>query len=155
MIEVLAAMLFGFLLIGLEAIVPGGVLGVLGFCCLVFSAYLSHEAYGGWFAPAATFLVGSLGATLLVFIEFKWLSKSKVGKSLFLAHADDGISNSKISPDDVLAKEGESLTDHHPEGIVSIDGKNYDAVCEDGFLPKGSKVKVTGMDDFRIRVRRL
>ena len=155
MTEVIAAMLFGFALIGLEAIVPGGILGVLGFVCIVFSAYLSHQAFGGWFAPCVTFLVGSLGGIFMVFVELKWLSKSKLGKSLFLAHADDGISNSKISPDDVLAKEGESLTDHHPEGIVSIDGKNYDAVCEDGFLPKGSKVKVTGMDDFRIRVRRL
>ena len=155
MTEVIAVMLFGYALIGLEAIVPGGVLGVLGFCCIVFSTYLSHEAFGGWFAPSVTFLVGSLGAILLIFLEFKFLSKSKLGKSLFLASADDGVSNSEISPNDVLGKQGESLTDHHPEGMVSLDGKSYDAVCEDGFLPKGCKVKVTGLDDFRIRVRRL
>jgi membrane-bound serine protease (ClpP class) len=155
MTEVIAAMLFGFALIGLEAIVPGGVLGVLGFFSIIFSAYLSHKAFGGWFAPSVTFLVGSLGAILLVFIEFKWLAKSRLGKSLFLASADDGVSNSEISPDDVLGKQGESLTDHHPEGLVSLDGKSYDAVCEDGYLPKGCKVKVTGLDDFRIRVRRL
>ena len=106
MTEVIAAMLFGFVLIGLEAIVPGGVLGVLGFFSIIFSAYLSHKAFGGWFAPSVTFLGGSLGAILLVFIEFKWLAKSRLGKSLFLASADDGVSNSKISPDDVLGKEG-------------------------------------------------
>lgn len=155
MTEVIAVMLFGYVLIGLEAIVPGGVLGILGFCCIVFSAYLSHKAFGGWFAPSVTFLVGFLGAILLVFLEFKWLSKSKLGKSLFLANADEGVSNLEISPDDVLGKHGESLTEHHPEGMVSLDGKSYDAVCEDGFLPKGCKVKVTGLDDFRIRVRRL
>ena len=155
MTEVIAAMLFGFALIGLEAIVPGGVLGVLGFFCIIFSAYLAHDAFGGWFAPSVTFLVGSLGAILMVFVEFKWLAKSRLGKSLFLASEDDGVSNSEISPDDVLGKEGESLPDHHPEGMVSLDGKSYDAVCEDGYLPKGCKVKVTGMDDFRIRVRRL
>ena len=155
MIEVLVAMLFGFLLIGLEAIVPGGVLGVLGFCCLVFSAYLSHEAFGGWFAPAATFLAGSLGAILLVFIEFKWLSKSKLGQDLFLAKVDDGVSNSEVSPEEVVGKQGESLTDHRPEGMVSISGKSYDAVCEDGYLPKGCKIKVIGLDDFRIRIKRL
>ena len=155
MTEVVAAMLFGFALIGLEAIVPGGILGVLGFVCIVFSAYLSHQAFGGWFAPSATFLVGSLGAIFMVFVELKWLSKSKLGKNLFLSSVDDGVSNSEISPEEVLGKQGESLTDHHPEGMVSIAGKSYDAVCEDGYLPKGSKIKVIGLDDFRIRIRRL
>lgn len=155
MTEVIAAMLFGFALIGLEAIVPGGILGVLGFVCIVFSAYLAHEAFGGWFAPLVTFLVGSLGAILMVFLEFKWLAKSTLGRSLFLANEDNGVSNPEVSPHDVLGKEGKSLTDHHPEGMVSLEGKSYDAVCEDGYLPKGCKVKVTGLDDFRIRVRRL
>ena len=155
MIEVFATMLFGFVLIGLEAIVPGGILGVLGFLCILFSTYLAHAAFGGWLAPALTFLIGSLCAIFLVFLEFKWLSQSKLGKSLFLSSEDDGLSNARIPPEDVLGKQGESMTDHHPEGIVSINGKNYDAVCEDGFLPKGCKIEVTGMDDFRIRVRRL
>jgi membrane-bound ClpP family serine protease len=155
MTEVIVAMLFGFALIGLEVIVPGGILGILGFFCIVFSAYLSHKAFGGWFAPSVTFLIGSLGAILMVFVEFRWLAKSRLGKSLFLATADDGVSNIEISSSEVLGKHGESLTDHHPEGIVSLDGKSYDAVCEDGYLPKGSKVQVTGLDDFRIRVRRL
>ena len=155
MTEVIAAMLFGFALIGLEAIVPGGILGVLGFVCIVFSAYLAHEAFGGWFAPLVTFLVGSLGAILMVFLEFKWLAKSSLGKSLFLNNEDDGVSNAEVSSDDVLGKEGKSLTDHHPEGMVSLEGKSFDAVCEDGYLPKGCKIKVTGRDDFRIRVRRL
>ena len=65
------------------------------------------------------------------------------------------MSSSEVSPDEVLGKEGKSLTDHHPEGMVSLEGKSHDAVCEDGYLPKGCKVKVTGLDDFRIRVRRL
>lgn len=155
MTEVLAAMFFGFVLIGLETIVPGGVLGILGFCCIIFSAYVAHQAFGGWFAPSITFLIGSLGAILMVFLQFKWLANSKLGNCLFLSSADDGVSNSGISPDEVLGKQGESLTDHHPEGMVSLNGKSYDAVCEDGYLPKGCQVKVTGLDDFRIRVRRL
>ena len=91
----------------------------------------------------------------MVFVELKWLSKSKLGKNLFLSSVDDGVSNSDVSPEEVVGKQGESLTDHRPEGMVSIAGKSYDAVCEDGYLPKGSKIKVIGLDDFRIRIRRL
>ena len=78
MIEVIAILLFAFLLIGLEAIVPGGVLGILGFCCIVFSAYQAHLAFGGWFAPMLTFILGSVAAVIIVFVELKWLSKSKI-----------------------------------------------------------------------------
>lgn len=155
MIEVIAILLFAFLLIGLEAIVPGGVLGILGFCCIVFSAYQAHLAFGGWFAPMLTFILGSVAAVMIVFVELKWLSKSKLGKSMFLSSATGGTSNESFSTEEVMGKKGEALTDHRPEGSVSIDGKTYDAVCVDGYLPKGSKVRVTGLDDFRIRIARL
>ena len=49
---------------------------------------------------------------------------------------------------------GKILTDLHPEGVVVVEGKNYDAVSEDGFLSKGTKIRVSGKDDFRIRVRK-
>jgi membrane-bound ClpP family serine protease len=91
----------------------------------------------------------------MVFVELKWLSKSKLGKDLFLDKVDDGVSNSEVSPEEVVGKQGETLTDHRPEGMVSISGKSYDAVCEDGYLPKGCKIKVIGLDDFRIRIKRL
>ena len=73
MTEVIAAMLFG-LAYWPGSDCSGGILGVLGFVCIVFSAYLAHEAFGGWFAPLVTFLVGSLGAILMVFLSSSgWL----------------------------------------------------------------------------------
>ena len=46
-----------------------------------------------------------------------------------------------------------TLTEHKPEGIVLLDGENYDAYCEDGLLQVGEPVIVTGVDDFRIRIK--
>jgi hypothetical protein len=46
MIEVIGVLCLCYLLIGLEAIVPGGVLGVLGFLGLFFAAYFSHFSTG-------------------------------------------------------------------------------------------------------------
>ena len=62
-----------------------------------FAAYLAQVEFGGWFAPSLTFLLGGLGALILVFIEFKWLSKSPLGKRLFMDRAIEGGSNKEVA----------------------------------------------------------
>ena len=153
MTTVLGILLISYLLIGFEAIIPGGVLGILGFAGLCLASYYAHLEFGGWFAPSITFLLGGMGAIALIFAEFKWLSKSPLGKNLFLSKTVSGSSNVDERDPDIVGKTGESITELHPEGLVRIGDKEYDAFCEEGLLPKGSKVFVTGMDDFRIRIR--
>ena len=153
MTSVLGILLISYLLIGFEAIIPGGVLGILGFVGLCIASYYAHVEFGGWFAPSITFLLGGMGAIALVFAEFKWLSKSPLGKNLFLSKTVSGSSNVDEKEPDIVGKTGESITELHPEGLVRIEDKEYDAFCEEGLLPKGSKVLVTGLDDFRIRIR--
>ena len=155
MTEIILCILFGYLLIGLEAIVPGGILGILGFCSIVGAAYCAHLEVGGIFAPSITFLTAGLGAVALVFLEFRWLSESKLGKNLFMGASTGGVSNAALAESELIGLNGKIITDLHPEGIVSVDGKSYDAVSEDGFLSKGTKIKVSGKDDFRIRVQKL
>ena len=153
MTTVLGILLISYLLIGFEAIIPGGVLGILGFAGLCLASYYAHLEFGGWFAPSITFLLGGMGAIALVFAEFKWLSKSPLGKNLFLSKTVSGSSNVDERDPGIVGKTGESITELHPEGLVRIGDKEYDAFCEEGLLPKGSKVLVTGLDDFRIRIR--
>ena len=153
MTTVLGILLISYLLIGFEAIIPGGVLGILGFAGLCIASYYAYIEFGGWFAPSITFLLGGMGAIALVFAEFKWLSKSPLGKNLFLSKTVSGSSNVDERDAGIVGKTGESITELHPEGLVRIGDKEYDAFCEEGLLPKGSKVLVTGLDDFRIRIR--
>ena len=155
MTYIIGIVLLSYVLIAFEAIVPGGVLGLLGLIGLFIAAYLAHAEFGGWFAPALTFLGSALGAMIIIFIEFKWLSKSRIGQKLFLSSSVKGSSNQFKRAPDLVGEPGHSLTDLHPEGIVLVKSKKYDAYSTDGFLPKGSSVKVTGMDDFRIRVSAL
>ena len=153
MIEVIGVLCLCYLLIGLEAIVPGGVLGVLGFLGLFFAAYLAQVEFGGWFAPSLTFLLGGLGALILVFMEFKWLSKSPLGKRLFMERAIEGGSNKEVATSEVLGKTGKTLTDLHPEGRIQVDEEIFDAVSEDGLIQKGISVKVISIENFCLRVR--
>ena len=153
--SILTAVFFGYILILVEGFIPGGVFGMAGAFCIAVGAYFVHQEFGGFIAPTLTFLIGALGGLIIVFLEFKWLSRSKFGKKLFLSSSTDGVSNKKLPGKEIVGCQGKTLTEHKPEGIVLLDGKNYDAYCEDGFLPVGESIIVTGVDDFRIRVKKL
>ena len=132
---------------------PGGVLGVLGFLGLFFAAYLAQVEFGGWFAPSLTFLLGGLGALVLVFMEFKWLSKSPLGRRLFMERSIEGGSNKEVATSEVLGKNGKTLTDLHPEGRIQVEQEVFDAVSEDGLISKGTTVKVISIENFCLKVR--
>ena len=154
MVKIITALLFGYLLIALEAIVPGGVLGILGFICIIASSYFAHIEYGGWVIPLCIFIVGGMGGVMLVFLQFKWLSTSNFGKKMFV-HSTSG----KLSPDEdlteLIGKEAITLTDHHPEGFVEINYRTYDSFSSSGYIPKGSAIEITGVDTFRLIVKPL
>ena len=151
--SILIAVFFGYILILVEGFIPGGVFGIAGVFCIAIGAYFAHQEFGGFIAPTLTFLIGALGGLIIVFLEFKWLSRSKFGKKLFLSSSTDGVSNKRLPGNEIIGSQGKTLTEHKPEGIVLLNGKNYDAYCEDGLLPKGKPIIVTGKDDFRLRVK--
>jgi len=48
---------------------------------------------------------------------------------------------------------GKVLSDLRPVGMVLIDGARYEALAEAGFIPAGTKVKVTVVESNQIKVR--
>ena len=64
-----------------------------------------------------------------------------------------GTSNKIQTDKSLVGQKGITSTDLHPEGLVKVNANEYDAFSEDGFLCKGTQVQVTGIDNFRIRVR--
>lgn len=151
---VIGLIVISYTLIFFEALVPGGILGLLGFTCLVAASVMAHGEFGGWFAPTATFLAGGLGAVILVFIELKWLEGNRFGSNLFLGRQVDGSSNAPVAPDDVIGKKGLAATPFKPEGIIRIEKEQFDAFCEDGYVSKGTSLVVSGKDGFNLRVRK-
>ena len=153
--SILIAILFGYILILVEGFMPGGIFGLGGAFCIALASYFAYQEYPGFLAPVITFTLGMSGGLAIVFLEFKWLSKSKLGKSIFLSSTTDGISNEALPGEEVSGLQGISRTEHKPEGIVLLNGKNYDAYCTDGFLPKGKSIIVTGKEDFRLIIKEI
>ena len=152
--SVLITIFFGYLLILVEGFLPGGIFGLFGAVCILIASYFAYSNLGGIVPSLITFLLSSAGGLLILFLQFKWLSKSKLGSTFFLSKKNEGLSNENLPTSEIIGCEGKALTAHKPEGIVWLNGKNYDSFCEDGLLQAGKKVIVVGIDDFRIRVRK-
>lgn len=153
--SILIAILFGYILLLVEGFMPGGIFGLGGAFCIALASYFAYQEYPGFLAPVMTFTLGMFGGLAIVFLEFKWLSKSKFGKSIFLSSTTDGISNEALPGEEIIGLQGISLTEHKPEGIVLLNGKNYDAYNTEGFLPKGKSIIVTGKEDFRLIIKEI
>ena len=102
----------------LEAIVPGGVLGLLGFICLLASAYFAHLEYGGLAIPLL--MLSSLGGLWWCYHCFSSIPVA-VGKQIWKKHvcSCNQWKKSRIPRTSTIlvGKTGIAETDHHPEGF--------------------------------------
>jgi len=62
---------------------------------------------------------------------------------------------SNEASDDMLGKEGRTLTELRPSGFATIEGEKYDVLSEGGFIPKGIQIKVVRVEGSKIIVRRV
>lgn len=147
-------MLLGFALIMVEIFIPGGVVGAVGGLCLLISIILAFNSFGMEGAIVA-FLVALVGLGICLFVEFKILPKTPVGRRLFLQDRVEGKSQRDVADQSLVGKEGSSLTTLSPSGYVLVDGQRYEAYCRSGFLDKGEKVRVESFDQFKITVSKV
>ncbi len=144
--------LIGLILLGFEVFVPGGILGVLGGLAMIAGVVLSFLDYGqsgGWTALG----VASLAVGGLLFFEFRVLPRTRLGRRLFLDSSIKGTSQPAVAESaSVVGHAGETLTPLSPSGYVDIDGRRYEAFSRSGYVPKGTTVRVVGVDNFRLIV---
>lgn len=142
----------GLVLIAVEVIVPGGILGAVGALMMLGGCVMSFMNYGtlGGIAASATALVL---AFLALYVEFRILPKTAVGKRAFLHKQVTGVSAAYGKETHTLVgKSAEALTMLSPSGYVRVDGKRYEAFCQSGQAPAGTPLEVIGADNFRLIV---
>jgi len=151
--------IFGFILAALvlvffEVILPGGVLGVLAALCVLMATWMGYAELG---APGAiaVFLGSTLAIALLVYFEFKYISKTRLGRSFFLKTTVTGHSNELNKEDSIIGREGITLTRLNPSGKVAIEGQSYDAHSQDGYIDAGQPISVISKDSFQLIIKKL
>ena len=137
----------------LELLLPGGVLGVLAAISLLIATWFGFDSYG-FFGGLVVFFGTLVALVLLSFIEFKLMVKTPYGKKFLLDTAIEGRSNKAQAEDLIIGKEGIALTRLNPSGKVSINGKNYEAHSQDGYVENGEKIVVVTQDNFKLIIKK-
>ncbi len=143
----------GILLIVAEVIVPGGILGTIGALMMFCGCILAFMNFGNTVGLIAVLTALVLGG-LAVYLEFRYLPKTKIGKRAFLTAEITGVSEA-IGDEarKLVGKTAEAITLLSPSGYILVDGQRYEAFCQSGQVPAGSALEIIGADNFRLIVR--
>ena len=154
-LEGLIVILFilGIILVVIEMITPGvpGILGLFHVCVILTAQVVS---------PSVLILI--IAAVLLVITAMLiWLYKSatkggRVSKLLMLntrTSSEEGYTSTSSS-NDLVGLEGITTTVLRPAGTGDFQGRKLDVVTDGEFIPKGTPIRITKVEGFRIVVEK-
>lgn len=141
----------GLLLLALEVVVPGAILGVVGGVLLligVIAAFDTYGAGGGAIATGAALLAGCV----TLYLEFVLLPKSRLAKTFSMTATVDGRSQPAVADRAVIGRRAVAVTTLAPSGVVELDGKRYEAFARTGHVRAGTALEIVDIDTFRLIV---
>ncbi len=145
----------GIVLILLELVLPGGIIGIFGFGAFLASFFMAGENFIHiGISLLIAFSISILACVVMIKVYDK---KMKFFKKLILSDSTSTelgyVSNQNRT--ELIGKIGICLTDLRPSGTVVIDEERIDVVTEGSFISKGSQVKIIKVEGSRIVVREL
>jgi len=142
----------GIILLALEIVTPGPLCGITGCICMalgVAKAFALYGAVGG--GVAVVLALAALAA--VIYLEFVWLPRSRLVKQFSMDTTLHTTSQPPpAEPEQVVGREAEAETTLAPGGYVRVDGRRYEAFCRSGHAEAGERLKVVGLDNFRLIV---
>ncbi len=144
----------GLILIALEIIVPGGILGAFGVIALLGAIAIGFVAFGPQGGILAAVAVLIFSAVILA-VWLKLFPRTRMGKALTLQKDGRSFKTDPTTPSPLLGKEGVAASNLQLSGIATIDGRRTDVVAESAFIPAGARVKVVKVEGHRVVVREI
>lgn len=142
----------GLILLAIELVVPGGVLGVAG-GVLLFGGVCMAFYYFGLSGGMTASIVALLLLGLTFYLEMVWLPRSRMAKHLTMDATIDSVSQPPLAKEiDVVGRDAVALSTLAPTGFVQVNGRRYEASCRSGYAAVGETLKVVGLDAFRLIV---
>lgn len=154
MSRILLFYLGGLLLIFLELYLPGGILGTIGSVLIVVSMVYAYRILPQQ-APLIIAFQILLGG-ILIYLWIKQLHRTRWGKKLILEEQEDtskGYVAQEKDLENLVGKEGITLTLLRPGGIAEIEGRRVGVVTEGIYVRKGKKVRVLEVTGNQLRVK--
>ena len=146
----------GLLLILAEVFVPsGGMIGLCALACLGLSLWYAFDLStmtGAWFL-----LIEVVVLPATIALAFSLWSRSPLARKMFLAPPSDeelGASHDEHRLEALVGQVGRAVTPLRPCGHLEVDGRRFDGLADDGFIPEGTLVRVIGIRTGQLLVRR-
>src|SRR4051812_24139839 len=145
----------GIVLILLELVLPGGIIGIFGLAAFLASFFLSAADFVHMgISLLIAFTISILASVVMIKVYDK---KMKFFKKLILTDSTstEGGYVSNRNRTELIGISGYALTDLRPSGTMVLEDERIDVVSEGSFIKKGSKVKIIKVEGSRIVVREL
>lgn len=143
--------LVGIGLLAADVFVSSFLLAICGGVAMLGGCAFAYESYGvlgaGLAAAAALVLLGGT-----IYLELVVLPRTRFGKGLVVESTSGASSQPPVAQADIVGKPAQALTTLAPSGYVLVEGRRYEAFCQAGHVPKGTELKVIGLDNFRLIV---
>ncbi|MCB1095170.1 MAG: NfeD family protein [Verrucomicrobiae bacterium] len=138
--------LFGIIMLCLEVVLPGAIIGIVGGGLIIASVVLTFtdpemQQYGtGIQSFLAVGIIITAIASLLWWMRY--FQTTFIGRHLIL-RAKGGQDTPPEAFPDLKGKMGVAKSDLRPSGTVVIDGIRYEAQSPTGFISQGTGIKVS------------
>ncbi len=150
---IVALLGIGVILLLVEIVIPGGVVGLIGLICIVIGVGLGFT-HG--LAVGTSITVGVLIAGTIAFrLWIRYFPSSRLGKTLFLSKNAKGWKGYQDCSEELLGSIGIAHTPLRPSGTVIIDKKRIDVVTEGEAIEQGESVKILKVEGNRVVVRQV
>lgn len=152
-IVAIVLLIAGFILIGIEMVVPGFSLpGISGIACLVAGVFLASDSIEE--GVIITLIVLALLGIMFVILLFL-LSSGKL-KSPIILKEEQKTEQGYISSNDLeylLGKEGIAATDLRPSGMGDFDGVVLDVISGGTYIDKGTPLIIDKVKGSKLIVK--
>lgn len=142
----------GFILVGIEMVVPGfGLPGISGIICLVSGVLMTAKTLEAGIVMVIVIIV-LLGIMLAVIMT---LLGSKKIKAPIVLNDDVKGEHGFLNTNDLeylVGKAGVAVTDLHPGGKGSFEGIDFDIISEGKYIKKGQSIKISRIKDNKLMV---
>jgi membrane-bound ClpP family serine protease len=142
----------GIILLALEVVTPGPLCGIAGCVCMVLGVVNAFGLFGP-LGGALAVVIALAALAAVIYLEFFWLPRSRLAKKFTMDTTLHATSQPPPAhPDEVIGREAVAETTLAPGGYVRIEDRRYEAYCRSGHVAVGARLKVVGLDNFRLIV---
>lgn len=146
-------LVIGFILVGVEMTIPGfGAPGISGIVCLIGGIILTAKTLEEGLTITVVVIVVLAIMLTLVLTVFKRV------KAPFILEEDLGGKHDFLNESDLeylVGKRGTAITDLRPVGKCRIDDIEFDVRAENGYIKKGSQVRISRIHENTIMIKEI